>query len=80
MALAGSSGAVVTAPGKQIEHLDRGVVAMLNAAGKPFISWSALATDPAGTLFNVYRGASKLNTAPLDLTNRADTGGSATDI
>ena len=22
---------------------------MLNAAGKPFISWSALATDPAGT-------------------------------
>ncbi len=68
--------AVVTTPGKQIEKLGRGVVAIQTPNG-PFISWRQLATDRAGTKFNVYRDGVLLNTAPLDALNTTDSGGTA---
>ncbi|WP_229412997.1 rhamnogalacturonan lyase [Massilia alkalitolerans] len=65
--------------GKQIERLDRGAVAMKTPAGAQFIGWRALATDPAGTRFNVYRNNKKLNAAPLDVTNFTDSTGTGQD-
>lgn len=61
---------------KQVEQLDRGVVAIHTSAGN-FLSWRALATDPAELTFNVYRGLVKLNQAPLALTNFSDAGTAA---
>jgi rhamnogalacturonan endolyase len=69
--------AVHAAPGKQVEKLDRGVVAIHTANGN-FVSWRALGTDPAELSFNVYRGAQKLNAAPLAATNFVDAGAPAT--
>lgn len=74
MAMAGGAHAVITSPGKQIENLNRGAVAIKSAAGV-FISWRQLAGDAAGTTFNVYRGATKLNAAPLDALNYTDAAG-----
>ena len=48
----------------QLERLDRGVVAVKGSAGT-LVSWRALATDPAGLAFNVYRDGRKLNAAPI---------------
>jgi len=70
------AGAVVTTPGKQIEKLNRGVVA-IQTAGGPFIGWRQLATDRAGVKFNVYRNGVLLNTVPLDALNYTDSGGTA---
>jgi len=72
----GSAQAVITTPGKQIENLNRGTVAIKSAAGV-FISWRQLATDTPGTTFNVYRGATRLNSAPLDSLNYTDAAGTA---
>ena len=38
-----------------MEKLDRGVVAVHQSDGKVFVSWRLLASDPAGTAFNLYR-------------------------
>jgi rhamnogalacturonan endolyase len=76
LAFAGSAGAVVTTPGKQIEKLNRGVVAIQTPAG-PFISWRQLATDRDGLKFNVYRDGVKINTVPVDALNYTDSGGTA---
>jgi len=40
---------------RQMEKLDRGVVAVHQADGQVFVSWRLLATDPDGVAFNVYR-------------------------
>ncbi|USX24694.1 rhamnogalacturonan lyase [Oxalobacteraceae bacterium OTU3CINTB1] len=69
-------GAVVTSPGKQIELLNRGAVA-IQAPGGVFVSWRLLATDAAGVAFNVYRGSTKLNSTPLTQLNYTDAGGTA---
>jgi rhamnogalacturonan endolyase len=69
-------GSAFAAPGKQVEKLDRGVVAIHTSAGN-FISWRALGFDPAGLRFDVYRGAVKLNAQPLAVTNFTDAGGPA---
>ncbi|RYY14363.1 MAG: rhamnogalacturonan lyase, partial [Cytophagaceae bacterium] len=50
---------------RHLEKLDRGVVAVRTGAHEAFISWRLLGTDPSGLAFNVYRGATKLNAAPL---------------
>ena len=54
---------------RQLEKLDRGVVAVRQSNGPVFVSWRWLATDPDGLAFNVYRGAGgearKLNDAPI---------------
>lgn len=40
---------------RQMEFLDRGVVAVRNTEGNIFISWRLLAIEPNNTAFNVYR-------------------------
>ena len=78
LAAAGSAGAVITLPGKQVEHLDRGAVAISSGAGAGvFVSWRQLAFDAPGTRFNVYRGATRLNPAPLEALNFTDPSGTA---
>jgi rhamnogalacturonan endolyase len=77
LAACGSAcGTALPAPGKQVEKLDRGAVAIHTSAGN-FISWRALATDPAGLRFDVYRGSVKLTAQPLAVTNFMDAGGAA---
>lgn len=79
-AAAGSSLAQITSPGKQIEKLNRGTVAIETSAGH-FISWRLLATDPEGIQFNVYRGGTTLlNSVPLNELNFVDTGGNALSV
>jgi hypothetical protein len=46
------------------ENLNRGLVSMRSGNGN-FLSWRLLKSDPAGTAFNVYRGATKVNSAPI---------------
>eukprot|EP00727_Mastigamoeba_balamuthi_P011009 m51a1_g6530 putative rhamnogalacturonate lyase (606) ;mRNA; f:16049-17866 len=65
--------------GKQLERLDRGVVAV-PAVGTPgmLVSWRLLATDPPGIAFHVYAGARRLTPAPLAAsTNLVDATGTA---
>lgn len=76
LASCAQAGAVVTSPGKQIELLNRGAVA-IQTSGGVFVSWRLLATDAAGTAFNVYRGSTKLNSTPLTQLNYTDAGGTA---
>jgi len=56
--------AVVTTP-KQMEFLNRGVVAVRKSSNQVFVSWRLLGNDPSGIAFNVYRDSIKLNTAPI---------------
>lgn len=55
---------------RRAERLGRGVVAVRRDDGTVFVSWRLLASDPAGTAFNVYRSsdegeAARLNDSPL---------------
>lgn len=47
---------------RQMEMLDRGVIATRNEAGYPFVSWRLLGTDPDGISFNLYRQTGTTNT------------------
>ncbi|MEM9966419.1 MAG: hypothetical protein AAGC58_13850, partial [Asticcacaulis sp.] len=47
-----------------VEFLDRGAVAV-TAEGGVLVSWRALADDPSGLGFNIYRNGQKLNAAPV---------------
>lgn len=69
------STAVAAAP-RQVEKLDRGVVAIHTDQGN-FISWRALGDEPAALAFNLYRDGVKLNPQPLTVTNYSDTAGGA---
>jgi rhamnogalacturonan endolyase len=70
-----------TGPGRYMEKLDRGLVAVKSGSGY-FLSWRLFGTDPQDTSFgfNVYRGTTKLNSAVItDSTNYLDSaGGSGT--
>lgn len=54
---------------KQMEALDRGIIALRNADNKVFVSWRLLGTEPNNLPFNLYRTINgkteKLNKAPL---------------
>lgn len=55
---------------RQMEFLDRGVVAVSRANGSAFVSWRLLATEPQDISFNVYRSigngkVQKLNKAAI---------------
>ncbi|MFD2164122.1 T9SS type A sorting domain-containing protein [Paradesertivirga mongoliensis] len=64
---------VVTTP-RQMEFLNRGVVALRKSSNQVYISWRLLGTDPSGIAFNVYRDSLKLNGAPITTsTNFVDT-------
>lgn len=55
---------------RQMERLDRGVVAVYQGAGNVFVSWRLLVTDPEDVVFNLYKkqgnsDAQKVNTDPI---------------
>ena len=65
-------------PVSQMERLDRGVVAIPNAAGGKFVSWRLLGTDdPERTTFNLLRNGLQIKTG-LTVTNYKDTGATGT--
>ncbi|GAB3648450.1 rhamnogalacturonan lyase [Echinicola sediminis] len=56
---------------RQMEHLDRGLVALPAQEGKTFVSWRILGTEPEDIAFNLYRGtaegkAEKINSHPIE--------------
>ena len=59
---------------RQMEFLDRGVIAVNRSSSSAYISWRLLATDPSNIAFNLYRtaggGTTKLNGSPI--TNTTD--------
>jgi len=65
-----------TTPGRQLERLDRGVVAIHTQDGN-FISWRALGQDAPATTFDLYRDGVRLNAQPLAATNFVDAGATA---
>lgn len=86
MTLLGSA-MLVTSPGlnhmpeahaagpRQMEFLDRGVVAVKTGNGV-FVSWRLLGTEGSNVAFNVYRDGVKVNASPITgSTNLQDTGG-----
>lgn len=54
---------------RQMEYLDRGVIAIKQTEHKVFISWRLLGTEPSDLAFNLYRTTAgktiKLNSEPL---------------
>lgn len=72
-----AAGAGTPGTGRQLERLDRGVVSVHSSAGN-LVGWRLLGTDPAGTAFNVYRGTTRLNPAPITgATDYLDSGAAA---
>jgi len=63
------------AQGKQVEKLDRGVVAVATGNNGVFVSWRVLGVDDPGTRFNLYRDGVRLNDAPLVASNFTDASG-----
>ncbi|MET0406720.1 MAG: hypothetical protein ABW123_30150, partial [Cystobacter sp.] len=62
---------------RQIEKLDRGMVAVPANGGGILVSWRLLSQDSSDVSFNVYRDGSRLTAMPLtNVTNYRDTGGS----
>lgn len=62
-----------TIPAKQVERLDRGVVAVRRSTTQTYVGWRLFGDDPANIAFNVYRSANgngpvKLNSTPLTST------------
>lgn len=67
----------VAATARQVEKLNRGLVNVRSGSGN-FVSWRLLGTDPSGVAFNLYRGSTKLNSAPItNSTNYYDSGAAA---
>lgn len=56
--------AVVTTP-KQVEFLNRGLVAIQKTSSSVYLSWRLLGDDPSSIGFNVYRNGVKVNTTPI---------------
>nr|WP_319399821.1 autotransporter-associated beta strand repeat-containing protein [uncultured Carboxylicivirga sp.] len=50
---------------RQIEDLDRGVVAVRTNSNEVFISWRWLGTEPNDVAFNIYRDDTKINSTPI---------------
>lgn len=50
--------------GKQMENLDRGLVAVVSG-NSAYLSWRILGTDPQGIAFNIYRNGQLVNGSPL---------------
>ncbi|HYO09043.1 MAG TPA: SdrD B-like domain-containing protein [Tepidisphaeraceae bacterium] len=60
-------------PARQMENLDRGIVAMSKGGGQVYVGWRLLGNDPSGVAFNLYRSVNggaplKLNALPLTST------------
>ena len=62
---------------RYMENLDRGVVAVYKGGSQVYVGWRMLGTEPDTISYNVYRGATKINTSPItNSTNYTDTSGS----
>ncbi|WP_419890898.1 rhamnogalacturonan lyase [Paenibacillus xylanexedens] len=62
---------------RQMEYLDRGVVAVKTGAGV-FVSWRLLGTEGSNVSFNVYRDGTKVNATPItNSTNLQDVSGTS---
>ena len=71
-------GQAQTTPVSQMEHLDRGVVAVSNSGSGKFVSWRLLGTDDRDrTTFNLLRNGKQIK-AGLTVTNYKDTSGTNT--
>ena len=58
---------------KQMERLNRGVVAVRTSTSQVYIGWRLFGNDPSGIGFNVYRNSTLLNTTPItNSTNYVD--------
>jgi hypothetical protein len=65
------------AAARQMERLDRGLISVRSGSGN-LVSWRWLAADPNDVGFNVYRGATRVNSAPITTsTNYLDAGAAA---
>ncbi len=58
---------------RQVENLDRGLVALRTSSTQVYMSWRLLGLDPSDIAFNVYRSTSgsiavKLNSSPINQT------------
>lgn len=60
---------------RRMDSLDRGLVAVKTDAGV-FCSWRINADEWDNTLYNIYRGGTKLNNEPLRVSNYTDASGS----
>lgn len=60
----------------QMEKLNRGVVAVRTGANN-FVSWRFLGNEDDNVTFNLYRGTTKVNATPLNVTNYTDNGAAA---
>ncbi|HJO65285.1 MAG TPA: hypothetical protein QF469_08085, partial [Sphingomonas sanguinis] len=61
---------------RQVERLDRGVVAVPAMGGGVLVSWRSLAADAKGVGFDVYRDGRKVTARPvIDSTNFRDAAG-----
>jgi len=71
----GSNNETQPKSGRQMEKLDRGLVAVKTKEGV-FVSWRMFGTDPDEIAFNLYRNGKKVNSKPIsDSTNYLDTEG-----
>ncbi len=58
---------------RQMETLDRGVVAVYREQGGVYVGWRLLGTEPESIVFNVYRNDVRINAEPIaDSTNYVD--------
>ncbi|NID10027.1 rhamnogalacturonan lyase [Fibrivirga algicola] len=56
---------VATLAQRQMERLNRGVVAVRTSAEEVYVGWRLFGTDPADIAFNVYRGKTRVNVSPI---------------
>ena len=63
---------------RQMEALQRGVIARDAESSGIFISWRNLASD-TDTGYNIYRNGKKLNKTPLSVSNYVDEDGTKDD-
>ena len=64
---------------RQMEYLDRGVVAVSTSDGV-FVSWRLLGTEDFKTAFNIYKNGKLLNNTPIEkVTSFTDKSGRVTD-
>lgn len=75
-----SAGAPAAAPVRQIEALDRGLVAVPAAGGGNHVSWRLLATDPANTRFLLRRDGKRLGAPVAGATSVLDRQGTPASV
>lgn len=66
---------------RQMEKLDRGLVAVRTSSSSVFLSWRLLGNDPDSIGFNLYRDGIKINSTPITTaTNYTDNSSSTASV